>query len=152
MIYLTIFWIALFLFIVVHILTKIFKWKIEAFLEKYSILYFILLSAAAFIAIITNNPISFGTLIIPTEVQWLITLFTLCFGIWKYYLNPLKERVLTIEKEMSVTQKEVSSIQLDIGTIKQDIRSIKEVFVTQSDIVVIRQDIQLIKEILIKKA
>ncbi len=142
MIYLTLFWIGLLFFFAIHILTKIFKWKIEPFLDKYSLLYFIVLSAFAFIAIVTKDPISFGTIIVPTEIQWLITLIATGFGLWKYYLNPLKERVIKIEKEVFVTQ-------ADINSMKQDIHFIKETFVTQADMNAVKQDVQFIKEILI---
>ena len=39
---------------------------------------------------------------ISTELQWLASLLTFGFGSWKFYLNPLKERVIETEKEIKV--------------------------------------------------
>ncbi len=55
----------------------------------------------------------------PIEFEWVVGLFLTGLTSWKLYLNPLKERVITIEKE-------VSSIKTDVRDIKEDVHLIKD--------------------------
>ena len=66
----------------------------------------------------THDPL-FEPLGIPKEYEWLAGLITSGFGLWQLYLNPLKERVIT-------TEKEVSSIKTDVSAIRSDVSMIKE--------------------------
>lgn len=128
MIYLSIFWVAFILFLLLSLFSKYSdNKKISGLLDRYGMLFFIILGSFAVIAIITKDPISFGTIPVPAEVQWLITIIAAGFGAWKYYLNPLKERVIATEKEVSAIKSDIASLKTDIQcNIKTDLHLIKE--------------------------
>lgn len=127
MLYLKIFWIALIALFFIHLFSNLLKFKkLENLLDKYGILYMIILVAFAFIAIITNDPIDFFNISIPTEVQWLATLIASGFGAWKYYLNPLKNRVINTEIEVSSVKTSIESIKSDVHLIKENLLNDKK--------------------------
>ena len=129
MIYLKFFWIIFFIFYGVYILALIFKWnQIKEQIEENGMLLIIGLIAVVVIAIATNDPITFGNFVIPTELQWLGSLFASFFGAWQFYLKPLKNRVIK-------TEVDVSSMKTDIGSIKHDTNLIKDKIINDCKIV-----------------
>ena len=74
------------------------------------------------IAITTKDPI-FQTIGIPQGYEWAVGLFVSGFGLWKYYLSPLKERVIETEKDMKV-------VKNDIFYIKQTTDKLEKKFFT----------------------
>ena len=56
----------------------------------------------------------------------LLTLIVSGFGAWKYYFNPLKERVIETEREVSSIKTDVSSIKSDVHLIKENILNDKK--------------------------
>jgi hypothetical protein len=57
------------------------------------------------------------------EYGWLAGLLTCGFLLWTQYLNPLKERVIKTEIEVSKIRKDVSSIKGYLNAIKDKIFS-----------------------------
>lgn len=74
-------------------------------------------------ALATNDPIEKLLTTIPEFWQFLLTTICGAFTLWKVYLNPLKERVISLEIEMASLKSEVrtnfSAIQEDLKIIKQ---------------------------------
>lgn len=130
MIYLIIYWGLLILFIIFNIISALSKNKgLNEFISKHgALLFIVILTPILLIGIITKDPISFGTYQIPTEIQWLGSLFASFFGAWQFYLKPLKERVIK-------TETEVSSMKSDIGSIKHDTNLIKDKIINECKIV-----------------
>lgn len=120
MIYLGIFWLILLLFLVSYSLSKLFKKeKIIKFFEREGALIFIsILLPLIFIAIITKDPIYFGNFEIPTELQWLGSLFASFFGAWQFYLKPLKNKVFSLDREIGEVKTKINSIDSDIKIMK----------------------------------
>lgn len=120
MIYLAIFWVLMALFAAVYFLAK---WKKQGLArrieQEYGSLFFILAASFLIIAIVTNDPVTVAGIAIPTEIQWLASLLVTGFGSWKFYLNPLKERVIRTEIEASSIKADVSTIKADVSMIKQ---------------------------------
>jgi hypothetical protein len=63
---------------------------------------------------------------LPQEYQWLVTLFVAWISLWRLYLNPLKERVITIEKDFEGIKKDIHHIKEDVSKIKEYILYTKE--------------------------
>ena len=74
---------------------------------------------------VTKDPGDVG-LSIPTELQWLGSLLASGFGLWKFYLNPLKEKVYSFDREIGETKAEVHHVRDNTNRIEQDLESIKE--------------------------
>ncbi len=99
--YLLIYWIIIFTFSLIYLVSKEYK-QFNQKLKKNAFLIFIISLPFLILAILTNDPISILGMEISTELQWLASLLTFGFGSWKFYLNPLKERVIETEKEIKV--------------------------------------------------
>jgi hypothetical protein len=99
MLYLIAFWIILILFILTYYISKFFKIsELKNFLDKEGgVLFLVILTPLIFMVIATKDPIAFGNFQIPVELQWLGSLFAAFFGAWKFYLNPLKDKVISLE-------------------------------------------------------
>ncbi len=120
MIYLATFWLIIVAFIVAYAASLIFKWKnATAYLEDKGMLVFIISASVIIIAIITKDPLTVMGISIPTELQWLGSLIITGFGAWRFYLNPLKSKVYSMDRE-------VGEVRADVANIKSDVRLIKE--------------------------
>ena len=120
MIYLAIFWLFVAVFLIAYVASRIFNWKkIKAYLEDKGILFFIISSAFIVMALLTKDPLTIAGISIPTELQWLGSLLIIGFGVWRFYLNPLKGKVYSMDRE-------VGEIKADVTNIKSDVRLIKE--------------------------
>ena len=117
MIYLTIFWIILITFLILYFLSKFFKiQKLNQVLEKEgALLFFAFLIPILLIAIITNDPIVLGGYEIPTEFQWLGSLFVSFFGTWQFYLKPLKNKVFGLDREIGEVKTTVKKVETDVN-------------------------------------
>lgn len=123
MIYLIIFWIIIILFFILYLISILFKSKeLKIWLDNYGSLFFIIMGVFLIMAIVTNDPITILGITIPMELQWLGSLLVTGFGTWKFYLNPLKERVIGVENNVSSIKGEnkanFSSIKEDLAIIK----------------------------------
>ena len=122
MMYLSIFWAIFIIFYILYSLAVIFKWNnLKLGIEENGIILIIGLISVVFIAIATNDPISFGTFQVPVELQWLGSLFASFFGAWQFYLKPLKERVIKTENDVTSIKTDVTHIKGDTELIKQKI-------------------------------
>ncbi|MFH1445170.1 MAG: hypothetical protein ABIF08_01675 [Nanoarchaeota archaeon] len=120
MIYLSLFWILVLMFIVVFLIGKIFKIKeIPNFYDNNGILFFLGLAALVIVAIVSRDPIL--GLNIPMELQWLGSLSVTLFGAWQFYLNPLKKRVNRMDREIGEIKSSVQAIRTDTHLIKEKI-------------------------------
>lgn len=86
-------------------------------IERYGMLFLIIGIYAFIVAVVTNDPFltQYG---IPQDLEWFGELIFVGFASWRYYFNPLKERVIGLE----TTQ---GSIQTDIKHILDRITEIK---------------------------
>ena len=123
MIYLIVFWIILLLFIILYSLSNVSKNKeLKQFLDKIgALLFFVLLIPIILIAIITKDPISFGSFEIPTELQWLGSLFASFFGAWQFYLKPLKNKVFGMDRELGELKITIEKVEKNVDKITDKI-------------------------------
>lgn len=149
MIYLTIFWIIVSIFFIIYSVGRYFKIEaIQKCTEEYGSLLFIISLSFVVIAIVTKNPISLLGIEFPMQLQWLVSLIVSAFGAWQFYLNPLKERVIT-------TEKDVSSIKTDICSIKSNMQMLKDHLETdvhslKDDFHHLREDFRIVQQHIIK--
>lgn len=110
--------IILLLFLVNHFLikNKIKKRKIDDTISLLSILQIFVI----IMAIATKNPI-FEMIGLPKEYEWLGGILTAGFIVWVSYLNPLKNRVIEVEKDTREIKTEIKNIKEDTGIIKDKI-------------------------------
>ena len=85
--------------------------KSRAFLYLFAFIFL-------FVGLFTKDPFLSEYLPISLRFEVLIELLTGGWLFWKSYLNPLKERVIT-------TEKDISSIKTDVVNIKNSIDEIK---------------------------
>lgn len=91
------------------------NWKwLKKFKEEYGILFFIFLFAFLTIAIISKDPINILGITIPMEMQWLGSLLISGFGAWQFYLNPLKKKVYTMDREIGEVKTSVKHIEKSV--------------------------------------
>lgn len=120
MFYLSLFWILFLVFIISFYLSRrLHRNRLNAFFDTYGILLVIILGSLLVVAIVTNDPVSIAGLEIPVELQWLGSLIATGFGAWKFYLNPLKNKVQSIDREVGEVKSDVSFIKNDIHLIKE---------------------------------
>lgn len=88
--------------------------KSDTIIMQLNVLAFVLL----FGAIITKDPL-FAQFGVPSEFEWVVGLFIAAFMSWKWYFNPMKERLIK-------TEKAVERLESEFGVMKGDIILIKE--------------------------
>lgn len=78
-------------------------------------LFFMLLMIFFFIfALYTNDPIEELLTTIPTFWQFVLTSLGGAFTIWKVYLNPLKEKVYGMDKELGVVKTTLNRFEKEV--------------------------------------
>lgn len=127
MIYLIIFWTLFIAFVItVETAKRIDSEKARKLtyqLQDKSFLFFMFLGLLVFMAVITKDPIAFGELTLPMEMQWIVALLAFACGAWMHYFNPIKERVMVLEKDMSSIKTNIASIKTDVHLIKETLLS-----------------------------
>ncbi len=121
MIFMLLFWGTLALNLLFYLLGK--KYKVKT-VNEWSIIFTILSFAFLFVAIITKDPL-FSSVGVPPEFEWVVGLFITGLTSWKLYFNPLKERVIKVERKVDFIQGEISSIKTDTTFIKEKVLNIK---------------------------
>jgi len=112
MMYIFIFWLILLLFFLAYGLSKLLKIReIESLINENAALVFIILGVIIFMAIITKDPVTILGLNIPTEIQWLGSLFVFGFGAWQFYLRPLKSKVYELDREIGEVKVSVAELK-----------------------------------------
>ncbi len=125
MIYLIVFWIIfLGLFVVLGINKFLKSEKITKTIEKYTDAYLATLVALLIIAILTNDPIP-GLEGLSKDAQWIMSLAGVGIGLWKLYLNPLKQKVFSLDREMGEVKTRVSHLEHNIKEIKNELKEIR---------------------------
>lgn len=131
MIYLKIFWLLTIIFFIIYFSGIVFKWKlVKSITDEFGILFFMGLASLLIVAIAKGDPLTIAGIIIPTEFQWLGSLFVTWFGAWKFYFNPLKIKVYSMDREIGEVRGEIKGVRGEISSIKSDVRLIKEKIIT----------------------
>src|SRR3989344_9152660 len=120
MLYMYIFWIIIILNLITYLLLKKYSSKYK---ESISLALIILAWSFLIVAIVQKDPIftAFG---VPQKFEWVVGLFITALSSWKLYFDPLKQRVIH-------TEKEVTSLKTDISSIKEDTTLIKEKLISK---------------------
>jgi len=117
--YLAIYWSFLIVFFALIFIGKLFRINALSSLIKHSDLVLIISLPFLIVAIATNDPIEILGIELSKDLQWLGSLLVAGFGSWQFYLRPLKERVITTEKDVHAVKTDINSIKEDISIIKQ---------------------------------
>ncbi|MFH1916080.1 MAG: hypothetical protein ABIJ21_02345 [Nanoarchaeota archaeon] len=120
MIYLTLFWILTIGFVLIYFLAKTFKKKkVLNYLNDKATLFIIAIGIPLIIvAIATNDPITILGINIPVEMQWVGSLLFAGFGMWKFYLNPMKTDFRKLDREVGELTSKTNMIEKDLRFIK----------------------------------
>ena len=116
------FWVTFGLNFLLYVLAK----RYHFFRSTNELVIIILILSFSFlvVAIITKDPI-FSTFGVPPEFEWIVGLFITGLTSWRLYFNPLKERVIKVERKVDFMQGEISSIKADTTLIKEKVLKIK---------------------------
>src|SRR3989338_10474250 len=122
MIFMVLFWVTFGLNFLLYVLAK----RYHFFRSTNELVIIILILSFSFlvVAIITKDPI-FSTFGVPPEFEWIVGLFITGLTSWRLYFNPLKERVIKTEKEVSSIKTNIEFIKADTNLIKEKILKLK---------------------------
>ena len=116
MMYLAVYWVLTILLVVAYLLGLLFnKEKTKDLVEKYAILLILFVGSFLIVAIVTKDPISFGSYEIPTEFQWIGSLFVSFFSVWQFYLKPLKNKLFGLDREIGEVKTSVKKVESDVN-------------------------------------
>jgi hypothetical protein len=115
MLFMIAFWICLVLAIIILIINRSLK---NNHFESLATFFIFIQFIFALVAIGTKDPI-FQTIGLPAGYEWIAGLTLSGTFLWMFYLNPLKNRVIDVEKD-------TSSIKTSIIHIGDDVKWIKE--------------------------
>lgn len=119
--YLMFSWISFVIFVILLVIKKFVKMKKIGDLYGRIAGFFLILMIFFFgIALATNDPV---TDIISVPFQLLITAIAGAFALWKYYFDPIKERVVRAEKDIILLN---SEMRANFSSIREDLRMIKD--------------------------
>ena len=122
MIFMILFWWSVFLNLVVYLILRNTRFKTKA--NDTAMIISFLSLALLIVAIVTKDPI-FAQFGVPPEFEWIVGLFVTGLTSWKLYFNPLKERVIKTEKEVSSIKTNIEFIKADTNLIKEKILKLK---------------------------
>jgi len=121
------YWLLGVIFFGAYITSWLFKMRsLKHFLDEKGVLIFIVLASLAFISIATNDPVTIAGVTIPTELQWFGSLLLTGFGSWKFYLNPLKNKVFSMDREIGEVKESVKNLETNMTTLTNHILSKKK--------------------------
>lgn len=125
--YLVIFWIIAVLFAALYAFSHLPRLQnFKLFLENNAGFFVMLTGVFLAMAIITKDPVTFLGIEMPIELQWLVSLLFFGFGSWQFYLNPLKERLIRLERNFAnfagISKANFEHINKGIDEIKIDLR------------------------------
>ena len=107
-------------------------------------LVFIFSSSLFVVAILTNDPL-FQPIGIPKDYEWLVGVAVMGFTTWRIYLNPLKDKVITIDKKVLTLEYDVSHLKSDVAVLKSDVSSLR------TDVSIMKSDVGFIRERMLMK-
>lgn len=117
MIYMMVFWAIFLISLVIYLF-------IRKRFENIAMPIILLAFSFLIIGIVTKDPL-FSPFGVPVEFEWVVGLFFVGLSAWRFYFNPLKERVIDSEKDISSLKTDVSNIKTDIAFVKNDISVVK---------------------------
>lgn len=125
--YLILFWVSFILAGISFLLSKASK---KQGYENFSVFLTVLMVFFFILALATKDPIEGLLTTIPAFWQFVLTALGGTFAIWRFYLNPLKERVIRLERKVAVLDEGIKSgfalVKEEFSHIKDDLRWIKE--------------------------
>lgn len=116
--------IMLALFIISYLVDKKTKSKIDKYIGFFVIIQLLVL----LVTIATKDPL-FEPIGLPKEYEWLGGLLIAGGSLWFFYLNPLKERVITTEKKVERIDERTSAlpkINEDVSWIRNNCKICKK--------------------------
>ncbi|MBI4454242.1 hypothetical protein HY636_06370 [Candidatus Woesearchaeota archaeon] len=122
MYYLAAFWILFLIFFLVYLVSSLFKIKkLQRRLDEYGILFVMALGSLVIVAIASKDPIAVGGIEIPVELQWFASLFVTIFGMWRFFLNPLKKKVYRMDREMGEVRATISNLDKTVDKLERNV-------------------------------
>ena len=109
------FWVVMGIALVFYLLSLKYK-KLEIVLPT----LMFLAGSLIIVAIVTKDPI-FSAIGVPAEFEWVVGLFLTGLSSWKLYFSPLKERVISTEKEVSSIKTSVEKVEKNVDVLTDKI-------------------------------
>ena len=97
--------------------------KTEQIYEKGSVFFMLLMMFFFVFALYTKDPFEEIITTIPAFWQFVLTSLGGAFTIWKVYLNPLKEKVYDIDKEVATVKTTLSRVE---GELKNSFEKLEQ--------------------------
>src|SRR3989338_3821642 len=134
MIFMILFWFVILLLILLALLNKLCNNRFSGlfgFLVVFQAVLF-------FLALVTNDPVLPTSWGIDPWWEWTFEGLVAAFAVWKAYLDPLKRKVYSLDREMGEVKTEISSMKIDIASINNKIECLPRL---EADIALIKEKI-----------
>lgn len=117
MIFMMLFWVIIMLIVLIVLLNKIWNDRFSELLGFLVVFQAVLF----FLALVTDDPLlpaSWGI-----DIWWELTLEAIvaAFAVWKAYLDPLKRKVYSLDREVGEIRSDIAAMKIDISLIKEKI-------------------------------
>lgn len=120
MIYMRVFWILVIIIFVVHYIVK--KRVNEDKANDIALPISFVAISFLIVAIATKDPV-FEPIGIPAGYEWIVGTSMGFLFLWKGYLDPMKSRLIEVEKDVAVLKNDVSYIKNDLHTFKTETKA-----------------------------
>ncbi len=116
MIFMKIFWFLAVLVFILYLVRDKYE-KIKRYSDVLVALFFLAV-ASLIVAIVTKDPL-FAQFGVPGEYEWIIGMSMTLFTAWKLYFDPMKQRLISLEKRFEKMDAKFETVQTDIHLIKE---------------------------------
>jgi hypothetical protein len=91
-----------------------------------------------FLALVTNDPVLPASWGIDPWWEWTFEGLVAAFAVWKAYLDPLKRKVYSLDREMGEVKTDITAMKIDINNIKNKIECLPRL---EADMILIKEKI-----------
>lgn len=116
-IFMMLFWFVILLLVLLTLLNKICNNRFSGLLG-----FFVVFQAVLFfLALVTNDPVLPASWGIDPWWEWTLEGLVAAFAVWKAYLDPLKAKVYSLDRETGEIKARILGMEADLSLIKEKI-------------------------------